>query len=556
MGHAKTSLLSAALVSAIGVAAIVACGSSEDPSTFDPNASPDGSTSDPADGSFGGTSVRDDFKEPVLDDGAPSNAADVFAKPDVTTTTGGGAATGPCLYEPEMGSLFPTNWLRPRFRFVTAEDENLFRIEMKVPNQISPLVVYTTKNGYILDKTRWTTVTSTGSGTVHVTVRSAKVDANGNVLAGPFKGTEGDIEIAPPGVEASGSVLYWTTSNGTVLKGFRIGDETVQDVITPNALGTFCVGCHTSTPDGRYAGLNVSPKDDGGGPATITIRSVDGKNTEPPFLTDPAKALLARPNQHMPTFSKSHWADGDRTVLSLMPVANKTEILWTDLEAKSGDQGAGWGVVQRTGDSGDAFSPSFSHDGTRVVYVSTTDTVSGVSEYGGRLFTVPYANRAGGAATPLAGASDATYNQFYPSFSADDGLVAFSRAPAGSGVKDSYYTSDTEVFVVPESGGSATRLTANDPPACLKGKTSPGIKNSWPKWSPEVKVAGDKKYYFLVFSSLRNPSSHGPQLYVAPIVVDGAGTVKTYAALMLWNQPETENNHTPAWDAFQLAGPN
>lgn len=551
MRHVKTPLLFAGLVSAIGLASLAACGSSEDGSAFPTGNGGDASTGPLPDGGFGGATVHDDFKDPVFDNGAPSSAPDIFSKPDVSS----GGIAGPCLYEPEMGSLFPNNWLRPRFRFSAGQGENLFRIEMIVPNQTSPLIVYTTKSGYILDKQRWDALTSTGSGTVHVSVRSATVDANGNLTAGPFMGTEGTIEIAPPDVEATGSVLYWTTSNGTVLKGFRIGDETVQDVITPAGVGTKCVACHTSTPDGLYAGLNVSPSDDGGGPGSIMIRSVDGKNTEPAFLTDPAKSLLARQNQHMPTFSKAHWNDGDHTVLTMLPVANKTEIVWTDLEAKAADQGTGWGTLARNGDTGEAFSASFSHDGSRVVYVSTGDTVPGVSEYGGRIFTIPYANRQGGAATPLTGASNAAYNQFYPSYSADDELVAFSRAPAGKGVEDSYHTLDTEVFVIPQSGGTPTRLAANDPPACLTDKKSPGIKNSWPKWSPEVKTSGGKKYYFLVFSSTRNPASKGPQLYVAPIVVDGSGTVKTYSALMLWNQPETENNHTPAWDVFQFAGP-
>lgn len=551
MAHAKLSLFSAALAAAIGLAVIAACGDSPDGSSDFENVPPDSGDVDPdfPDDGFDDGEVRDDFKDPVFDDGVPSSAPDVFAKADV-------ASTGPCLYEPEMGSLFPTNWLRPRFRFTAPQGENLFRIEMKVPNQTSPLVVYTTKSGYILDKQRWATVTTRGSGAVHVTVRSAKVDASGALVAGPFKGTEGEIEIAPRGVEASGSVLYWTTSNGTVLKGFRIGDETVQNVITPGGLGTFCVGCHMSTPDGVYAGLNVSPRDDGGQPASITIRSTDGKNTEPPFLTDSARSLLARPNQHMPTFSKAHWTGGDRLLLSLLYVSKKTELVWTDLEAKSADRGTGWDIIQRNGDTGSTFSPAFSHDGTRIAYVSTNQTDSGIAQRDGRIYTVPFAGRAGGAATPLSGASDPAYNQFYPSFSADDQLIAFSRAPGGKGAPDSYRTLDTEVLVIPPSGGTATRLAANDPPACLVGVKSPGIKNSWPKWSPEVKTADGKKYYFLVFSSLRNPTSQGPQLYVAPIVVDGAGAIRTYAALMLWNQPETEKNHTPAWDAFQLSGPN
>lgn len=30
------------------------------------------------------------------------------------------------------------------------------------------------------------------------------------------------------------------------------------------------------------------------------------------------------------------------------------------------------------------------------------------------------------------------------------------------------------------------------------------------------------------------------------------GQPKTYASIYLWNQPENENNHTPAWDVFKI----
>ena len=63
------------------------------------------------------------------------------------------------------------------------------------------------------------------------------------------------------------------------------------------------------------------------------------------------------------------------------------------------------------------------------------------------------------------------------------------------------------------------RVTANDPPACL-GTPSPGITNSWAKWSPQVLSLCGNTYYFFVFSSTRDPMAAGPQLYVAPMVVD------------------------------------
>jgi hypothetical protein len=556
MRKAKSTLvLTASLVAALGVAGVAACGSDPATSGFpEPDSGPVVDTEASIPTGDGAPIVHDDFKDPVFADGASPGAPAVFAQPDVAGDAGeaGVGAGGPCLFEPEVGTLFPGNWLRPRFRFTAGAGENLFELKLVVPNQVSPLVVYTTKSGHVLAKNLWDILTATGYGTVHISVRSAVVDAAGKVVAGPFKGTEGDFEVAPPQVRATGSVLYWTTSGGTVLKGFRIGDETVQSVITPAGAQTQCVACHTSTPDGLYAGLTGSSNPNDGTPSSIAIRSVDGLSKEPPFLTPQAKALLGR-QQYAPTFSKAHWQDGDHTVLTMFNVGAKTEIVWTDLEAKSDAQGMGWNVLARIGDTGAASSAVFSHDGTKVAYVSTGATGAGVIADTGRIHVIPYGNRMGGAASPVVGASEPTFNQYYPTFSADDQMLAFNRVPGPTAT--SYNNPAAEVFVVPSGGGTATRLAANDPPACLTAKKSPGITNSWPKWAPEVQTVGTKSYYFLVFSSTRNPASQGPQLYVAPIVVEG-GVVKTYAALTLWNQPETENNHTPAWDVFKLPGPN
>jgi hypothetical protein len=381
-----------------------------------------------------------------------------------------------------------------------------------------------------------------------VTIRSAVVSGT-TLMAGPFVGTEGDIEVAP--VQATGSVVYWTTSSGTVLKGFKIGDESVQDVITPAQVGLACVACHTSTPDGLDVALTVAPGSDGSGPASLDVRSVDGKATRPSYLTANAVALLARTNQHAPTFSLAHWSASDRTMLSMFYDTTGTDqIMWTDLAATTQTQGVSWGYLARTGDSHAANSAAWSHDGSKVAYVSTSTSGAGVIGTDGQIWTVPYNARKGGAATPLSGAADPTYTQFYPIWSADDAYVAFDRVPTGA---SSYNDPAAEIFFVPSAGGTATRFAANDPPACL-GVTSPGVTNSWPKWSPQVATANGSKYYFLVFSSTRDAIAMGPQLYVTPLVVKGS-TVTMYKALYLWNQPETEHNHTPAWDVFALPPP-
>ena len=146
----------------------------------------------------------------------------------------------------------------------------------------------------------------------------------------------------------------------------------------------------------------------------------------------------------------------------------------------------------------------------------------------------------------MAGASDPGFNEFYPSFSSDDVFVAFSRLPNG---QSSYNNASSELFVVPAKGGTATRLAANDPPAC-SNQTSPGVLNSWPKWSPETQTASGRKYYWISFSSARGGGK--PQLYVGGVVVEKDGSVKTYKALYLWNQPASDGNHTAAWDVFKL----
>lgn len=106
-----------------------------------------------------------------------------------------------------------------------------------------------------------------------------------------------------------------------------------------------------------------------------------------------------------------------------------------------------------------------------------------------------------------------------------------------------------EVSVIPSSGGTATRLAANDPPAC-SGQVSPGVTNSWPKWGPTALSANGSTYYWLVFSSTRSVAGN-PQLYITSVVETG-GTIATHGSIYLWNQPATEGNHTPAWDTFKV----
>ncbi len=482
---------------------------------------------------------HDDFPaDPVIEGGAPSDSGSLFGDP-----TSGSATGGPCLVEPELGALIPQNWLRLRVRFVPPSGQNLFEIRLHAENQTNDLVVYTTKTTWTMPKPMWDLLhRHTVDKPITVTVRGAKL--SGGALAGPpALGAKGDVVIAP--AIADGAIVYWTTSGGTALKGFHIGDETVQDVLRPPQASTSCVGCHTSTPDGLFAAFTAAGVDPDDDTMYIGLRRADGTSAPPAYLSASAKTLFDRVFQMAPAFSRTHFSPGDYVALSMY---NDTDIMWTDLESSSSAIGTGWGLIARTGDFNFPATANWSHDGQTIAYCSTPQPiVSGVQTSGCDIYTVPYGNRAGGNAKPLPGASEGAYGEYYPGYSPDDRLLAFNRIGP---TEDTYANPAAELYVIPAGGGTPERLVANDPPMCT-GKSSPGLMNSWPKWAPNFTATGGKTYYWLTFSSTRENEAV-PQLYITGVVIDELGTVHTYPSLYLWNQPSDEGNHTPAWDSFQI----
>lgn len=275
-------------------------------------------------------------------------------------------------------------------------------------------------------------------------------------------------------------------------------------------------------------------------------------------------------------------------------------------------EGTAWGVL--VSETGSITNPSASKNGLRIVYNVSESSVDGHPDWHNNTADIKYVDlaspRSGGTGMPLAGASDPSFLEYYPALSPDDAFVAFNRAPAPSNTtrcrennptvrtdpesakcdnhtKDlgenpdgPYYNRKGEIFIVPAAGGTPHRLRGNDPVAC-GGEVSPGVLNSWPKWSSMVRTddATGKKYYFVLFSSARAypdqfelvPTEFTPpienkssQLYMSVIEHDPAtGETISYAAIYLWNQnylsigggayePLKTANLTPAWEDFTI----
>jgi hypothetical protein len=479
---------------------------------------------------------------PVLDPSAPANAQALFAD---TPARADGA---PCITSPLPGTLMPRNWLRPRFDVAAASGENLFEIVLSVPGFMHTLQIFTTSPSYALDFALWNNLRNSVNGTpITVTTRAMTVDPSGAVTLAPSAASTSSFTIAP--VDAPGQIVYWALADdmGTKvgsLKGFTIGDESVETVLVPSQVATrasndTCIGCHAATPDGNSVGFTMGSTNYFNQLASVTTSAV---GLSPSYATP--SALTTMQTLHgIPAYSRAHWSDGDRVVLLS---DTGSALNWVQVD------GMASGTLARTGDSGKVTEPAWSHDGNNVVYVSGKNIVDGRLDTGpADLYEVAYQNRAGGAAKGVPGASDPNFTEYYPSFSPDDALLAFTRVPQ---TETSYSNPHAEVYILPfgnGAGGTPIRLAANDPATCQTSLASPGLTNDWPKWSPKAVTAGGKTYYWLTFSSKRLGTTNA-QLYITAVVVDEVGQVGTYPALYLWNQPSTDGNHTPSWDDFAI----
>lgn len=509
---------------------------------------------DPGTGPFG------DFPmAPVVLDGLEPGIATLFGN------TPGMDSGGPCLSEPHDDAMFPRNWTPLFFEWAPPPDQNIFELKLEVDNQLRPLIVYTAQPLFTMDVGMWKNLTTHSAGhDVKITLRGARFE-NGALTVPPSTGASIVVHIAP--VAAPGSVVYWTSTGGTSFQGFTIGDTVSKTVLSPTMAGatstggtTTCVSCHTSSPDGK---LIIYSRDADNGTRAIDARYVTGGVPGPEVISPSALALLGRNKQTAPVLTPSHYSANDAVAVSILSDPNlnagRYEIVWTDLHAADTN---GWGILARNGDPRFvASSPAWRRDGNEIAYVTSAAGGEGVIAAPGGgdptmdINTIPYNNRAGGDAKGFPGASDPNYHEFYPVYSPDDTFLAFNRTD--NAPLDSYNEPAAEVFIVPGNGGTAVRLRANDPVACT-GLVSPGLTNAWARWAPKAEAFDGLKYYWVVFSSNRRQAAAlRPQLYVAAVVtkVEGGSEViqMEYPAIYVTAQDAGGNNHTPAWDFFEVA---
>ncbi|MGC9984802.1 MAG: hypothetical protein ABSF35_14380 [Polyangia bacterium] len=544
------------------------------------------------------TACTDFPSAPIIDSNSPSavpsNAASQFS--------GSPSGTGPCVVEPEDGSLYPYNWARPRVRWTGTS--GLTQITIHADLEANDLIAYTTANSWLVPKDVWTGLSQhVHEADITVTVRAV----NGGATSAKF-------QIAS--ASAAGSIVFWAADPSAVgnqnvttvqdttslLLGFSVGEEgssvalKFSQVKQPsrdqsyNVRTPTCIGCHSATPDKGF----VAFVDNWPWNSVIAGVTTDNTGDELANLSAGGLAALNKPWAGPATFSSAFWQPGSRMMVTTSAQQSDTQpwstddwqaakLVWYNLDGPAPTQSVGqgplatlgqqYGVIARNGDPnpGTAF-PTWSHDGSTIVYSSTVGPPS-ANNFGGckdgrlnqgatDLYSVPYNGGNGGEANPVPGASDKNWEEFYAAYSPDDQMVLFDRVPSGQVM---YANPNAEIFFVPmgsaTGAGTAVRLAANDPVQC-SGMSSPGINNHFPKWAPASSTYNGRTYYWVIFSSNRagiapvlstyDGAMHQvSQLYLTAVTVEN-GQYTTYHSVYLWNQPTTTLNTTPVWDMLQI----
>lgn len=241
------------------------------------------------------------------------------------------------------GLAFAEKLAASAFGWQAGGGENLFELRVHADNQVNDLVVYTTQPNWIMPQTMWSALARDSAGVpMTVSVRGAVFD--GTAITSLAKGSNGPFGIAP--VDAPGAIVYWHIIGGAdgELKGFNVGDDNVELALpaaTVTEYSTTCVGCHVSTPDGKYAVFSsnsaTSTWADGIGSVSTSL----GIGVTPPFLSAAGKAALQTDSMGIMTTSIAHWAAGDYMVLA-SSVDNHT-LHWVELDGA--DQAAASGTL-------------------------------------------------------------------------------------------------------------------------------------------------------------------------------------------------------------------
>lgn len=312
--------------------------------------------------------------------------------------------------------------------------------------------------------------------------------------------------FAGSGCGARESVYFWRITsgerNGAIYVTDRGGLNRARPLTTISQ--NQCVGCH-AVSSSTYRISSIV----GNGSGLVDVHTLDGKAMKIPEVYG----------------SYTAWSpDGTKLAVS---TADQIIVIIDIVQGS---------VTPLKGADDATFSqemPAWSPDGQNIAFVrGPRSSLSYAMTGSSSIYVVP---AIGGVAAPLVGASEAGFN-YYPSFSPDGRWLAFTRHLSGT---TTYAAPEAEIFIVSSTGGTATRLAANDAP---DGTALHNVSNSWATWSRDGTL--------LAFTSKRNDPSY--DIFITKIDANGlSGSAEPLAGAA---EPGIFE-HLPFWGVPPIVNP-
>ena len=404
---------------------------------------------------------------------------------------------------PFDGVMVPRNLEGLGFKWYQAEGHNVQRLRLL--SEITDLSVYLgDQNSWMSTAELWKKVAAANrDGAIEVYIESGIW--NGSSLSDVRRGPSIDLTVNR--LDARGSVLYWETSEGAVMR-IPFGETDADRFWPPPEDTTSCVGCHVINEERDRMVVGYGGFD--GMWEVVDVEDVDDLLTEIGPRTD-----------HRLTF-KTVSPSGE-----YMLGTNEGIVYIYDLLD---------GRLLDTLDLGDPVSqPDWHPDGDSIVMVRVKwGFMTDMNFEGGEIINIPWED--GELGTPVVlMPSSSTYNFYYPAWSPDGEWIAYNRT-AGS----CYASLNAQLWLMDRNGDYNTYLTnANGPD---------GRMNSYPRWGP----LPDDEVLWLAFSSRQEYPLSGqfqPQIFVSGIDTERArsGVDPSYAPFWLPGQEPNSDNHIPVW---------
>lgn len=442
--------------------------------------------------------------------GAPPDSPMRFGGPDASDRA-------PTIVYPSDGTIIPPNLPSFEVHFRPGAGNDLFEIAFEGPVTVARFYTRCMPVGggcvATLNAAQMEDVAavSTASSDLWLTVRGTNMVTPGSPVGRSVRQRLGVTQTP-----LRGGVYYWASSGSIVRYEFGAADARPELFLRGGLID--CVGCHALSRDGsRIAAGRFIPA-----PAPTQIVDVMTRNN-----------VGASFGSNFGTFSPDNQrylsSDGARLAL---------------LDANTGMTAPG------LPDGTLGSMPDWSPNGDQVVFARSR---SGAPLLGGQPgHTAPadlmlMAWSSGAFATPTSLLHSDGPNMYYPSFSPDALWVVFNESPG-----ESYNNVDAQLWAVRSMGGTPVRLQRAEGP-------DPGMRNSWPKWTPFVeRYVGEvsEPLMWVTFSSARDyglrlrqtSMNRTSQLWMAAFRPNGTGDPSS-PAFWLPFQDITQGNHIAQWVA-------